>query len=126
MQTKDCPPNRGNPNYLARVREATIENLPCGDRPRVVALFRSFEKVLGPVGAAKALHLLAPRLFPLWDGAIARKYRVGLKKAGQNGEGYWAFMQICRRQCEALGAMDGNPLKALDEYNYGKYTKEWF
>jgi len=35
-----------------------------GDRNQTINLFRAFELVLGPVGAAKALHLLAPRLFP--------------------------------------------------------------
>lgn len=27
--------------------------------------FKAFEEILGPVGAAKCLHLLAPRFFPL-------------------------------------------------------------
>lgn len=44
------------------------------DEATVKGVFKSFEKVLGPVGATKCLHLLAPRFFPLWDRAIAEAY----------------------------------------------------
>ncbi len=114
--------------YLARLRKETIEGVTLGEKPRVVELFESFEAVLGPVGAAKALHLLAPRLFPLWDRKIAEEYGVPLRKAGLNSENYWRFMLIAQGQCLGLrrrGRVDGNPLKAIDEYNYSRYTKGW-
>jgi hypothetical protein len=38
------------------------------------------ESVLGSVGAAKSLHLLAPQFFPLWDNEIDSEYKV--KKTG--------------------------------------------
>ncbi len=80
------------------------------------------------MGAAKALHLLAPRFFPLWDRAIAKAYGLPLGERGKNAARYHRFMAIAKRQCEDLGgerAVGQNLLKALDEYNYCRYTKHW-
>jgi hypothetical protein len=44
-----------------------------------------FKKVLGKTGAAKSLHLLAPRFFPLWDTKIAKTYGV---KNGMEADRY--------------------------------------
>jgi hypothetical protein len=113
---------------LAHLRQETIENLDLQRESKVLNLFKAFELVLGPVGAAKALHLLAPRFFPLWDRKIAKEYDVALGVAGSNGNRYWRFMLVSRDQCLDLthqGGFQGNPLKALDEYNYCKYTKGW-
>ena len=96
-----------------------------GDEISVRDLFSAFEDVLFPVGAAKCLHLLAPRFFPLWDRAIAVGYGLALDKKGSNAERYWIFMQFARRQIQHLGGgySGSNPLKSLDEYNYCIYTK---
>jgi hypothetical protein len=72
------------------------------------------------------LHLLAPRFFPLWDRRIAKEYRFALGRVGSNGNRYWQFMLIARTQClDLAGKLPGNPLKAVDEYNYGKYSKHF-
>lgn len=63
---------------LKAYRERKIEGLCDADEKDVLAIFEEFETVLGPVGAAKALHLLAPTFFPLWDRTIAKKYGVPL------------------------------------------------
>jgi hypothetical protein len=45
-----------------------------------------------------------------------------------NGENYFRFMTIIGEQSRTLGgeaAIGRNPLKALDEYNYCKYSREW-
>ena len=113
---------------LARYRNQAIDDLDQQDGTTVTNLFQAFEDVLGPVGAAKALHLLAPRLFPLWDRAIAEAYDLKLGARGSNGECYWRFVLISQRQCLELKreAPDcQNPLKAIDEYNYCKHTKRW-
>jgi hypothetical protein len=83
--------------------------------------------VLRPVGAAKALHLLAPRFFPIWDRTIAGQYGFRLAKAGLNGRRYWRFIHIARDQCRQLqeAGYTENPLKAVDEYNYCRHTKGW-
>ena len=83
---------------------------------------------MGPVGTAKALHLLAPGLFPLWDRDIAKAYGLALGEAGSNGKRYWRFMLIAKQQCLELSRQEPsckNPLKSIDEYNYCKYTKGW-
>jgi hypothetical protein len=85
-------------------------------------MFADFERLLGPVGAGKALHLLAPRFFPLWDrGIAAKKKGCRLQRAGTNAPRYWRFMTITRDEVVALGseAKRGEGLlKRLDEYNY--------
>ena len=117
-----------NQRVLAALRERSIERFSSEDAATVERLFGDFEKVLGPVGAAKALHLLAPRFFPLWDRAIAKAYTLALRKRGKNAERYRQFMVITKRQYEALArehSTGQNLLKLLDEYNYTHYTKHW-
>jgi hypothetical protein len=113
---------------LAKYRTQAIDQLTGEVSAAIATLFHDFESVLGPVGAAKALHLLAPSFFPLWDRAIAKAYGLSLGRAGTNGPRYWRFMEIARHQCCELSLEDldcPNPLKAIDEYNYCRYTKGW-
>lgn len=107
-------------------RQRTIETFGDQDRAFIEVLFQDFEAVLGAVGAAKALHLLAPRFFPLWDRAIAGAYGLSLRRMGTNAPRYRAFMAVSKWQVEQLGGeprLGRNPIKALDEYNYCKHTK---
>ena len=113
---------------LMAFRARSIDSFCDEDEATVRRLFESFEIVLGPIGAAKSLHLLAPRFFPLWDRAIATGYGLPLGRRGSNGTKYCRFMQIAKAQCESVGGEESlkrNPLKAIDEYNYCKYTKGW-
>lgn len=115
-------------HVLARYRGQAIEDMQSGERTNIGRLFEAFEDILGPVGAAKALHLLAPKHFPLWDRAIAKAYNLPIGQAGSNGDRYWRFMLIAQRQWRELKRQDPsyeNPLKLIDEYNYCKYTKGW-
>jgi len=113
---------------LSLVRQRSIETF--GDElvPEIKKVFEDLEIILGPVGTAKCLHLLAPRFFPLWDRAIAQAYGLGLRECGKNGELYCRFMAVVKGECATLGgerALGRNPLKALDEYNYCKHTRGW-
>ena len=113
---------------LASYRTSTIDELDDTDRTTIESLFQSFERVLGPVGAAKALHLLALGFFPLWDRAIAGAYNLALGRAGSNGDRYWQFLLISKRQCFDLRRDNPecrDPLKSIDEYNYCRHTKKW-
>lgn len=113
---------------LTEYRDQAVENVGRGEEAPISNLFQAFESVLRPVGAAKALHLLAPRLFPLWDRGIAKAYDLALGRAGSNGDRYWRFMLIAQRQCLELRRQDPgcqHPLKLIDEYNYCRYTKGW-
>ncbi|OGA45035.1 MAG: hypothetical protein A3F74_10685 [Betaproteobacteria bacterium RIFCSPLOWO2_12_FULL_62_58] len=92
-------------------------------------IFEDFAGVLGRVGAAKCLHLLAPGLLPLWDAAILKGY--GLEKAKYrhrtDAERYIAFIRLSKAQIDNLGdfsSLTDNPLKSLDEYNYCRFTKK--
>jgi len=119
---------RDHHSMLITFRQRSIQSLKQEDESEVVHVFKAFEEVLGPVGAAKCLHLLAPRFFPLWDRAIADAYSLPLRPRGRNAERYWRFMGIVKKQVQSLGgeqAIGRNPLKAIDEYNYCKHTKGW-
>ena len=116
-----------NRRILLAFRERSIDDFDSKDEPAVERLFSHFEEVLGPVGAAKSIHLLAPRFFPIWDREIAKAYGVPLKAKGRNVVGYIRFMAQAKEQVERLGgeaAVGRNPLKAIDEYNYCEYTKK--
>lgn len=115
---------------LTEFKDRHIRSLNDGDAQDIERLFRQFELLLGQVGAAKSLHLLAPNFFPLWDRKIAAAYRVGLKprNANSNGVRYFKFMKCQQRQSQAIG--NNIPpgitvLKAIDEYNYSCFTKGW-
>jgi hypothetical protein len=113
---------------LQILRERGIESLSDDDQVMVERIFSDFELALGPVGASKCLHLLAPRFFPLWDRDIASAYLVSLLEPGENGARYYQFMRIVKKQCGDLGGeqrIGRNPLQAMDEYNYCRHTKRW-
>jgi len=74
-------------SVLAEYLPRTIDCLAHADEATVTDLFKSFETVLGPVGAAKALHLIAPRFFPLWDDAIAKAHEESRSGATNSGQG---------------------------------------
>jgi hypothetical protein len=111
-----------------RFRSAGIESVSESDLPIVESLFNGFEEVLGPVGAAKSLHLLAPKFFPLWDRAIAKAYRCELGNVGTNSVNYSVFFLTAAMQAQTLSAAipgEANLLKRIDEYNYCKHSKGW-
>ncbi len=113
-------------DWLADSRERSIETLSSSDEAQIKETFTSFEGVLGPVGAAKVLHLLAPHFLPLWDRHIAVAYRCRLGKKGTNGGRYVRFAKTAKEQAVGVGPLPSstNVLKALDEYNYCHFTKK--
>jgi hypothetical protein len=111
-----------------RFRSRGIESVSNSDLPIVESLFDSFEQVLGPVGAAKSLHLLAPKFLPLWDRAIAKAYLCELGNVGTNDANYSAFFLAAGLQARTLAPTmpeEENLLKRIDEFNYCKHTKGW-
>ena len=106
-----------NMSALLSFRHRSLESFCDEDEPVVKRIFEDFEGILGPVGAAKCLHLLAPRFFPLWDRAIARAYGFTLKQRGSNGKSWCDFIRIAKEQCKGFGMEHSNrqnALKALD------------
>ena len=80
-----------------------------------------------PVSAAKALHLLAPEFFPIWDDKISKAYDCFYSK--NTSEKYIKFINISMKMAVDLlpyaHRTDRSILKLIDEYNYAKYTKKW-
>jgi hypothetical protein len=98
-----------------KFRERSVKTLARSDETEVLRLFGLFRAECGPVGAGKALHVLAPNFFPLWDNAIADAYGVATET------GYFQFLNIVKQQVLNLPeeiAPGVTALKALDEYNY--------
>jgi hypothetical protein len=115
-------------NTFQQYRPREISSLNDNDEHTIVSLFQAFESVLGPVGAAKTLHLLAPKFFPIWDRTIAVAYGLTLSEMGTNGAKYLAFARCQKEQAEAVSAdfPDGlTAVKAIDEYNYCHFSRGW-
>lgn len=116
-------------DHLVKFRSQKIQETAQIPEQGIRDIFEDFASVLGRVGAAKCLHLLAPGLFPLWDAAILKGY--GLEKGEYRNrtdtERYIAFIRISKAQIDSLGDFSfftDNPLKSLDEYNYCRFTKK--
>jgi len=121
---------------LAEYRARDILSLTDADAPAIEDLFGRFLEALkggksqgarSPVAVAKALHLLAPKFFPLWDDKIAKAYNC--RYSTNPSAKYLAFMHITKGHVTQLqgkiGADRSSVLKIIDEYNYAKFTKNW-
>jgi hypothetical protein len=122
---------------LDKYRNSSILNYTLADDEAIEHLFEQFLNALriregkkkgtkSPVAVAKALHLLAPDFFPLWDNKIARAYGCGY--SSNPAEKYLLFVRKSKDMVERLQsttdakAMGKTLLKLVDEYNYAKYT----
>lgn len=127
-----------NLQKLEDFRKREIASLTDSDEEDIKALFNGFLNVLqidsgkmqgrkSPVAVAKALYLLAPNFFPLWDNKIARAY--GCYYNNNSAEKYVSFCKIMKDTSGELRKYIRNSqkslLKLIDEYNYSKYTQEW-
>lgn len=105
---------------LMPLRDRSITTLTHQDRRQVSELFDRFRDRLGPVGTAKALHVLAPGFFPLWDNSIAKAHGLSVDEVG-----YYQLMLHRKKQVASLppGLTDRvSPLKLLDERDYLTHT----
>jgi hypothetical protein len=80
-----------------------------------------------PVGVAKALHLLGPKFFPIWDVKISKRY--GCNYGSDPADKYFMFCKKIKDEADIISMYEDLPkkplVKILDEYNYSKYTKMW-
>ena len=123
---------------LKKLRNKKLLRISDDDGVNICHLFEEFQDALrsqsesgderySAVGTVKALHLLAPHYFPLWDEAIAIAY--GYRYNRENGaQKYLAFckdMLKFKKHVTEKGFVepDENALKKIDEYNYVTYTK---
>ncbi|MCK4817070.1 hypothetical protein KA005_14970 [bacterium] len=127
-----------NLKSLVEFRKRDITTLSDEDEDKIRNIFDDFIVALqiatgkskgkkSPVSISKALHLLAPDFFPLWDDKIARAY--GCYYGFNPAEKYISFCKIMRWITkEVKGYIESSNksiLKLIDEYNYSKYTKGW-
>lgn len=119
--------SKGKSNSKKDYAEVKISKLDDGDREILesLGLIRR-----SPVAVAKALHLLAPNFFPLWDDKIAQAppYKCYYNK--NPDEKYVSFCErtktIADKVRTYIDQSDKTTLvKLIDEYNYSKYTKGW-
>lgn len=123
---------------IERFRSREISSLSSKDRVEVEELFGEFLAALeissgkahgrrSPVAVAKALHLLAPRFFPLWDNKIARAYRC--RYVYRSASRYFDFCEIMKEIADGvrgyLRSSERTLVKLVDQYNYLKYTQGW-
>lgn len=138
---------------LKEFRVRNIESLTTDDNEPIEEIFNEFKIALrrggkrpaeAPVSATKALHLIAPNFFPLWDNSIAEHYGCG----EMGSEDYVHFMYKMREVAEGviesyikehggdkmqalkgiwelypvkIPEKEGKLLKWIDEYNWVKY-----
>ena len=137
---EECISN--NLNLLDKYRKRDILDYSSTDDEAVKCLFQQFLVALQmcegkkknakrPVGVAKALHLLAPAFFPIWDDKIAHAY--GCYYADNPVDRYVLFLRKIKEvigQLQPAARADSQKLgktlvKLVDEYNYAKHTKHW-
>lgn len=119
-------------------RNRDISSLSNSDEDAIKDLFNKFLEALqidsgnvqgrkSPVSVAKALHLLAPKFFPLWDTKIARAYKCYYNE--NPAESYVSFCKITKDMADEvenyISRSDKTVIKLIDEYNYSKYTQGW-
>lgn len=129
---------RTNMSILNEFRKRKIDSLSQCDYPHIEVLFLNFNNALksaygknkgrrSPVAVAKALHLLAPDFFPLWDEKIAKEYECYYAEKPEKK--YLSFMCITKGLAACINGKISNSrvnlVKAIDEYNYAKFTKRW-
>ncbi|MBI4764960.1 MAG: hypothetical protein HY787_10185 [Deltaproteobacteria bacterium] len=115
-----------------------ILTLSTSDEPVIKELFEELLEALqiadgkmkgrkSPVAVSKALHLLGPAFFTLWDDKIARAYDSYYNP--HPCDKYLSFsykMQNLAQQIGSQASSGGKTLlKLIDEYNYAKHTKGW-
>lgn len=96
----------------------------------VKPLFDEFSKVFGQTGASKALSLLNPRLFVMWDTRIRKELNQNLIRGignGESGESYVIFLKGIQRIIEEYNIESKLPpdsiiAKKIDEYHFVKFV----
>jgi hypothetical protein len=127
-----------NLSTIETFRQREIPSLSEGDEDQILQLFGHFLEALeiasggskgkrSPVAVSKALHLLAPGFFPLWDEKIAREY--GCYYSIEPGDKYVDFCWIMRAIAKVVSAYIDSPhrtlVKLIDQYNYSRFTRGW-
>lgn len=123
---------------LENFRNRNITNLSESDEKDISALFKEFLEALqidsgkiqgrtSPVAVSKALHVLAPDFFPIWDQKIAIAYGYNYYKNPEKK--YFSFCRFIKKFAYKVEnyvvRSDKTLVKLIDEYNFSKYTGGW-
>lgn len=123
---------------LENFRKRHITSLLESDEKNITDLFKEFLEALqidlgkirgrtSPVAVSKALHLLAPDFFPIWDQKIAKAYGYNYYKNSEKK--YFSFCRIIKDVADKVEGYivhsDKTLIKLIDEYNFSKYTGGW-
>ncbi len=119
-----------NLSKIDKFKNKNIIDLSKNDEKEIKELFNDFLDALksiekkrerkSPVAVSKALHILAPHYFPLWDRNIAETYGCFYNK--NPAEKYIEFMYKMKKIANKIGKFieikDKTLLKLIDEYNF--------
>jgi hypothetical protein len=111
---------------LKALENYTIKNMDEETQEKVKRIFSEFKKLMGQTGASKALSLLNPRLFVMWDTKIRKRLGKELIPGIKNGEKpeyYIIFLQGIQKIIDEYKLKEKVPsgtilAKKIDEYNY--------
>ena len=117
---------------LRKLEGKTIVNFTENDEVLIESVFSRFKDTFGQTGASKALSLLNPNLFVMWDTKIRRGLRKNYIRGIGNGERsaqYVWFLRGIKGIIEEYGLtekIEGNaPItKKIDEFHYVKFVME--
>ena len=146
-QAEDCIKN--NIEGLIVLSNYSIQDINLEEKKiPLKQLFDNFKKTFGQTGATKALSLLNPKLFVMWDTKIRSQLKKEIKKAfpaqpsidnGETGDKYLTFLKYAQKKINGVVTDYANkkgitfqeaqerlskdlPLaKKIDEYFYAKY-----
>jgi len=117
---------RNNKNDLKLLEKYSISTADDAVWDMIKGVFDQFRSLLGQTGASKALSLLNPELFVMWDTAIRKRLKRELIPGimnGENGEHYVIFLKGIKRILEEYRIAEKLPqysvvAKKIDEYHY--------
>ncbi len=117
-----------NKERIDRLKDVTICSFSDAYNSDVEILFDNFKEMFGQTGASKALSLINPRLFVMWDTEIRKELKKKYIKRidnGQTGKNYTTYLlgvkQIIHDFNLCSKIKNKNEIaKKFDEYNFVK------
>jgi len=114
--------------FLKSIEKYSIINAEFSTWKTIEIIFDKFSKLLGQTGSSKALSLLNPALFVMWDTSIRKRINMSLIPGIQNGttgKQYVLFLKGIQSIIDKYHISEKLPknsivAKKIDEYNYVK------
>jgi len=121
-----------NETLLKQLEQISFLTFDEQTEPLIRKVFTNFSRAFGQTGATKALSLLNPSLFLMWDTKIRQRLRRSLIRGidnGQTNDQYLRFMYKVREYSihyNFQARLDANAVlaKKIDEYHYVRIIME--